>query len=174
MKSGEETIQPEVGGAFGELGPATVVRPGKRRIRRLKVLFLCTHNSARSQLAEAILRHFVHDRVEVQSAGMVATRVHPLAIEVAAEHGLDLSSHRSKAVDEVAGERFDLVITVCDDARESCPVLPGTPEQLHWSIPDPAAVEGNEEEKRNAFRRAYETLVERIRGLLELIDRRSG
>ena len=124
--------------------------------RRTRVLFLCTHNSARSQMAEAILRHLAGDRVEVSSAGTVATRIHPLAAAVMTEDGLDFHGQRSKHVDELAGQQFDYVVTVCDNARESCPVFPGAPEHLHWSIPDPSAVEGDEPVKLAAFRSAAE------------------
>jgi arsenate reductase len=139
--------------------------------RRIRVLFLCTHNSARSQMAEGILRYLGDDRVESYSAGTVATRVHPLAIAVMAEKGIDISRQRSKSVAELAGELFDYVVTVCDNARETCPIFPGAPEHLHWSIPDPSAVEGDGETKIRAFRIASEDLVARIGELLALIER---
>jgi arsenate reductase len=100
----------------------------------------------------------------------VATSVHPLAIAVMAEKGIDISMQRSKHMDELLGETFDYVVTVCDNARESCPVFPGAPEQIHWSIPDPAAVEGDEEARKHAFRIAAEDLMARIRSLLVLIE----
>ncbi|HXU33308.1 MAG TPA: arsenate reductase ArsC [Thermoanaerobaculia bacterium] len=131
----------------------------------LRVLFLCTHNSARSQMAEGILRHLGGDRFEVHSAGTVATRVHPLAIAATAENEIDLRGQRSKHLDELSGERFDYVITVCDNARDSCPIFPGAGERLHWSIPDPSAVEGDEATKLQAFRAASDDLTSRIRGL---------
>jgi len=131
-----------------------------------RVLFLCTHNSARSQMAEGILRHLGGDSLEVSSAGTVATRVHPLAIAAMAERGIDLSGQRSKHLDELAGQRFDTVITVCDNANESCPFFPGAPERIHWSIPDPSAVAGDEETRLRAFRTAANDLMARIRGLL--------
>jgi len=139
--------------------------------RRVRVLFLCTHNSARSQMAEAILRHLGGDRVEVHSAGTVATRVHPLAVAAMADKGIDISGQRSKHMDELTGQDFDYVITVCDNARETCPVFPGAPERIHWSIPDPTAVEGTEETKFRAFRTASDDLMTRIRYLLVLIER---
>src|SRR3954451_22778540 len=105
-------------GAAQETPSSTVARAGQPRRR---VLFLCTHNSARSQMAEGILRHLGEDRVEAYSAGTVATRVHPLAIAAMAEKDIDISRQRSKHVDELSGERFDYVVTVCDNAREACP-----------------------------------------------------
>jgi arsenate reductase len=136
---------------------------------RIRVLFLCTHNSARSQMAEGILRHLGRERVEVFSAGTVATRVHPLAIAAMAEKRMDLRGQRSKHMDELAEERFDYVITVCDNANESCPIFPGSPERIHWSIADPSAVEGDEEVKLRAFRAALDELATRIRSLLSAI-----
>ncbi|HEY4593337.1 MAG TPA: arsenate reductase ArsC [Thermoanaerobaculia bacterium] len=135
------------------------------------VLFLCTHNSARSQMAEGILRELGGDRVEVASAGTEATRVHPLAVREMAERGIDISGQRSKHMDEFLGERFDYVVTVCDNARESCPIFPGDPERIHWSIPDPAAVEGEEKTRQAAFKRAADELTTRIRYLLALLEK---
>jgi thioredoxin type arsenate reductase len=140
--------------------------------RRVRVLFLCTHNSARSQMAEAILRHLGGDKVEVHSAGTVATRVHPLAIAAMAEKDIDISGQRSKHLDELAGQEFDYVVTVCDNARESCPVFPGAPENIHWSIADPSAVEGDEATRSRAFRIASDELMTRIRYLIVLIERK--
>jgi arsenate reductase len=123
-------------------------------------------------MAEGLLRHLGGDKVEVHSAGTVATRVHPLAVAAMAEKGMDISGHRSKHMDEFSGERFDYVVTVCDNAGESCPVFPGAPERIHWSIPDPSAVEGDEETRLRAFRAASDDLRARIRDLLELIERK--
>ena len=142
------------------------------RSRRARVLFLCTHNSARSQMAEGILRHLGGDRVEVHSAGTVATRVHPLALAALAEKNIDISGQRSKHLDEFSGQDFDFVVTVCDNARESCPVFPGAPERIHWSIADPSAVEGDEETRLRAFRIAADELMTRIRYLLLIIERK--
>jgi len=139
--------------------------------RRTRVLFLCTHNSARSQMAEAILRHLGGNKVEVYSAGTVATRVHPLAIAAMTDKGIDISGQSSKHMDEFSGQAFGYVITVCDNASEACPVFPGAPERIHWSIPDPSAVEGTEETKLRAFRTASDDLMTRIRYLLVLIER---
>ncbi len=155
--------------------PTTLAQGGEVRAAcRVRVLFLCTHNSARSQMAEAILRELGGDRVETASAGTEATRVHPLAIREMAERGLDISGQRSKHMDEVVGERFDFVVTVCDNARESCPVFPGDPERIHWSIPDPAAVEGEERQRRDAFKKAANELTTRIRYLLALLEKKKG
>jgi thioredoxin type arsenate reductase len=142
------------------------------RSRHARVLFLCTHNSARSQMAEGILRHLGQDKVEVHSAGTVATRVHPLAIAAMTEKGIDISGQRSKHMDELAGQEFDYVVTVCDNARESCPIFPGTPEQIHWSIADPSAIEGEEATRLRAFRIAADDLMTRIRYLLPIIERK--
>lgn len=153
--------------------PAVLEKEGEARVaRRVRVLFLCTHNSARSQMAEAILGKLGGDRVEVQSAGTEVTRVHPLAVREMAERGLDISGWRSKSMDEFMGERFDYVVTVCDNARESCPIFPGDPERIHWSIPDPSAVEGKEEVRVSAFKRAADELTTRIRYLLAMLERK--
>jgi arsenate reductase len=103
-----------------------------------RVLFLCTHNSARSQMAEGWLRHLGGDRFEAHSAGTEATRVRPLAIEAMTEVGIDISSHESKTLERYLGEPWDLVITVCDDANEACPFFYGGKQRLHWSFPDPS------------------------------------
>lgn len=139
--------------------------------RRVRVLFLCTHNSARSQMAEGILRHLGGDGVEVHSAGTVTTRVHPLAIAAMAEKSIDIGGQRSKHLDEFSGQEFDFVVTVCDNARESCPVFSGAPERIHWSIADPSAVEGDEATRLRAFHVAADELMTRIRYLLQLIER---
>ncbi len=136
--------------------------------RRLRVLFLCTHNSARSQMAEGILRHLAGQRFEVESAGTAPSRVHPLALRAMAGRGIDISRQRSKHMDRFAGERFDYVITVCDLASEACPLFPGAPERIHWSIPDPSAIKDNEGERFNAFESAAEDLVARIHSFVTL------
>ena len=119
---------------------------------KTSVLILCTANSARSQMAEGLLRHYYGEDFEVESAGTRATHVRPEAIQVMKEFGIDISSHRSKTVDEFANRRFDHVITVCDNAKESCPIYPGHANRLHHSFEDPAAVEGSEQERLTAFR----------------------
>jgi arsenate reductase (thioredoxin) len=118
-----------------------------------RVLILCTGNSARSQMAEGILRHDFGDRFEVFSAGTSPSQVRPEAIQAMRELGIDLSGHRSKHVDEFLGQEFTYVITVCDNAKESCPIFPGNTKRIHWSFEDPASVEGSEEERLAAFRR---------------------
>ena len=139
---------------------------------RVQVLFLCTHNSARSQMAEGFLREFGGDLVEVESAGTQPSRVHPLAIETMARHGVDITGHRSKSMEEFTNRTFDYVITVCDVASEACPVFPGAPERIHWSIPDPTAVEGTKAVRRAAFESAATDLITRIRYLLIFVGRR--
>jgi arsenate reductase len=126
------------------------------------VLILCTGNSARSQMAEGLLRHMAGGRFEVSSAGTHPTTVRPEAVAVMAELGIDISRHWSKSVDEFAGRPFDWVITVCDHAKESCPVFPAGTERLHWSFADPAAVEGSESERLAAFRSIRDQIRERL------------
>ena len=135
---------------------------------RLRILFLCTHNGARSQMAEGILRSLGGDRVEACSAGTVASRVHPLAIQVMAERGIDLRRQRSKSLDEFRDQPFEYVITVCDDADQTCPVFPGAAQRLHWSIPDPTAADEGEQER--AFERVAVDLTTRIQELLATIE----
>ena len=127
-----------------------------------RVLFLCTHNSARSQIAEGLLRARAGDRYDAYSAGVTATRVRPEAIAVMNELGVDLSGQSSKAVDGFAGQSFDWVITVCDDAREACPNVPGGRRTLHWSFEDPAAAEGSEAERSAVFRRVRDQIADRL------------
>jgi arsenate reductase len=131
--------------------------------RRKRVLFLCTHNSCRSQMAEGFLRHYGGKRFEVFSAGTSPSRVHPMAIEVMAERRIDLAGQRSKPVDEFLGQAFDFIVTTCDDARDGCPVFPAQGERLHWGLEDPAEAEGSKEEKRKVFRRVRDGLEELIR-----------
>src|ERR1700730_11527702 len=121
--------------------------------KRRRVLFLCTHNSARSQIAEGWLRHLAGDRFEAHSAGSEATLVRPFAIRAMAEAGVDISRQRSKTLDEYRGHPFDYVITVCDWAAETCPVFPGKGTRLHWSLRDPSQATGTEEERLGCFRR---------------------
>lgn len=137
----------------------------------VRVLFLCTHNSARSQLAEAILRANGRGRVAVFSAGTEPAQVHPLAVQAAAAMNLDLSQHRSKHVAEFAGQTFDYVITVCDRAREVCPLFPGQPQQIHWSFPDPAVVSGSEAAQLQAFLQTARELATRISYFLLMLER---
>jgi arsenate reductase len=128
-----------------------------------RVLILCTGNSARSQMAEGILRHLSQGALDVASAGTHPSFVHPLAIQAMREAGIDISGHRSKSMEEFAGQKFDAVITVCDRAAENCPVFSGAPERIHFSLEDPAAVSGSEEERLRAFLRIRDALFERLR-----------
>jgi len=130
---------------------------------RRRVLVLCTHNSARSQMAEGFLRALGGDRVDVESAGTEATRVHPLAIRVMDEVGIDLRAHTSKTLDRFLDERWDYVITVCDSANERCPLFPGAATRLHWSFDDPSAVTGAEAERLAGFRRVRDEIRARLR-----------
>ena len=122
------------------------------------MLILCTANSARSQMAEGLLRADHGERFEVRSAGTRATLVRPEAIAVLAEIGIDISGHRSKTVDEFAGETFDYVLTVCDNAREACPVYSGHGRRVHYAFDDPAAETGDEAARLNAFRRVRDEI----------------
>jgi arsenate reductase len=131
-----------------------------------KVLFLCTHNSARSQMAEGLLRHLAGNHFEVMSAGTEATHVRPLAIRAMDELGIDISGQESKTLDRYLGDTFDYVITVCDDANEACPVFPGARRRLHWSFEDPAQATGSEEERLRVFRLVRDEIKERIEGEL--------
>jgi len=135
---------------------------------RIRVLFLCTHNSARSQMAEGILRQFGGERFEVYSAGTEPSQVNPLAIRVMQEAGIDISEQSSKSLSEFVGRHFDYVITVCDQANETCPVFPGDPQRIHWSFPDPSAVEGSDEARYQAFERTARELTIRLRTWIQL------
>ena len=126
------------------------------------ILVLCTGNSARSQMGEGLFRHIVGDRFEVESAGTRPSSVRREAVAVMAELGIDLSSHRSKSVDEFLHHEFRYVFTVCDNARDSCPLLPGPAERIHWSFEDPAAVQGSEEDRLAAFRRIRDQIQTRV------------
>ena len=130
------------------------------------VLILCTGNSARSQMAEGLLRHDAGDRFEVASAGTHPSRVRSEAITVMKEIGIDISGHRSKSVDEFASRDFDYVLTVCDSAKESCPIYPGHGNWLHKGFEDPAAVEGSNEEKLAAFRKVRDEIRQYLREVL--------
>lgn len=130
---------------------------GKKR-----VLFLCTGNSCRSQMAEGFLRHMASDKFEVFSAGVKPTQVNPLAIKVMAEVGIDISKHRSKSAVEFIGQKFDYVITVCDNAKQACPAFPVEYEKIHWDLEDPAEADGSEEEKIAIFRKIRDEIRQRI------------
>lgn len=126
------------------------------------MLFVCTHNSARSQMAEGMLRAWGGDRFEALSAGTEATAVRPEAISAMAEIGIDISGQQSKTLEPFLGQSFGWLITVCDQARESCPTLPGVAQQAHWSIDDPSTAHRSDEERLDAFRRARDVLRARI------------
>src|SRR5262245_59939539 len=131
-----------------------------------RALILCTGNSARSQMAEGLLRHYGGARFEVFSAGTHPSQVREEAIAAMREIGIDISGHRSKSVDEFAGQQFDIVMTVCDNARENCPIFPSKTEHLHWSFDDPAAVTGDWETRLGEFRRVRDEIDARLRKFL--------
>ena len=130
------------------------------------VLFICTHNSARSQMAEGLLRHLAGDRFEVESAGTEKTHVRPLAIEAMKELGIDISSQTSKTIASLGDRHFDWAITVCDNANEACPVFSGGTKRLHWSFDDPSAATGSDEERLAAFRRVRDEIRAKLEELL--------
>jgi len=127
-----------------------------------RILILCTGNSARSQMAEGLMRAAMKGDAEVFSAGTKPSLVRPEAVAVMSELGIDLTGHRSKSVDEFAGQEFDYVITVCDNANEVCPVFPGKTKRLHWPFEDPASVVGSPEERQAAFRNVRDQIQEKI------------
>jgi len=127
-----------------------------------RVLFLCTHNSARSQMAEGLLRHLGGDRFEVFSAGTEATKVRPLTIRAMQELGIDISGQHSKTLERYLDQQFDQVITVCDQANEACPVFFGARERLHWSFPDPSQATGTEPEQLSVYRTVRDAIRDRI------------
>lgn len=136
--------------------------------RSFRVLVLCTGNSARSQIAEALLATRGAKRIEAASAGSrPAARVNPFAVEVLRDHGIAWEGRTPKSLDDVSGERFDLVITVCDNARDACPFFPGAHAQVHWGLADPAE-EADPEAARRAFRETYDALSVRVDALLAL------
>ena len=134
--------------------------------KKIKILFLCTHNSCRSQLAEGLLKNLAGDKFEVYSAGVNPTSVHPLAKKVMKEIGIDISGQQSKSVDEFLDKEFDYVITVCDNARQTCPFFSGNHELLHWSLEDPAIALGSEEERLLMFRKIRDQVRDHIQRLI--------
>ena len=132
----------------------------------LKVLFLCTENACRSQMAEGLVNHDLAGQVQAWSAGVRPSRVNPRAVQVMAELGIDISHHRAKSVDDLAGEAFDLVITVCDQAQQQCPIFPGETQVMHVGFPDPARATGTEAEVMAAFRQGRDALREQLVPLL--------
>lgn len=137
----------------------------------VRILVVCWGNSARSILGEALFRHLGGDRIEAHSAGIEPKGVHPLTLRILEEAGLPTAGLTSKSVNDYLGQRFDYVITVCDDSRAVCPVFPGVHEALHWGYPDPAAVTGTEEEQLAAFRAVFTQLGERIHQFLPIAER---
>ena len=135
-------------------------------MNKQRVLFLCTHNSARSQMAEGFLRARAGDRFEAQSAGTEQTVVNPLAIRVMAERGIDISGHASKLLAGLLHEPWDYLITVCDDANERCPFVPGRQQRLHWSFEDPSRASGSEENRLATFRRVRDQIEARLQSWL--------
>jgi protein-tyrosine-phosphatase len=139
-----------------------------------RVLFLCTHNSARSQMAEGIMRHLSSGRVEALSAGSDPAELHPLAVKAMAKMGIDISQQRPRHLNEFGGQSFDYIVTVCDRVREACPTWPSDPRRVHWSFLDPVAVDGSEEERLRVFEQVASQLMTRLRYLLILIEREKG
>lgn len=135
---------------------------------KVRVLFLCTHNSARSQMAEGVLRHLGDGYFEVHSAGTEKTSVRPEAVTVMAEIGVDISGQESKTLERYLDEPFDYVVTVCDSANEACPVFPGAKNRLHWSFEDPSSATGTESERLGAFRKVRGEILARIE--MEFLD----
>lgn len=133
--------------------------------KKIKVLFVCVHNSARSQMAEAFLNHVAGDRFEAQSAGLEPGALNPLAVEAMAEVGIDISANQTKSVFDFFkhGAMFNYVVTVCDGANaERCPIFPGITQRMHWSFADPAALEGSHEEKLAAIRHIRDEIREAV------------
>jgi ArsR family transcriptional regulator, arsenate/arsenite/antimonite-responsive transcriptional repressor / arsenate reductase (thioredoxin) len=157
--------------AGASLHPALAPTPRRERgAARARVLFLCTGNSARSQIAEVLARQLSGGGVSTASAGSHPKPLHPNAVRVMRERGIDISGRRSKHLSELADQRFDYVISLCDRVREVCPEFPGGPELIHWSIPDPAREHGIDEQTLPAFERTATELETRIGFLIEAIN----
>lgn len=135
-------------------------------MEKKRVLFLCTGNTCRSQMAEGFLKKFAGDRFEVFSAGISPGQVNPLAIKVMSEIGIDISRQRSKSVQEFSGQKFDYVITLCSSARQTCPVFPGVYENIHWDLEDPALAWGTEEERLLVYRRVRDLIKKHLENWL--------
>jgi arsenate reductase len=147
---------------------------GAPALEPIRVIFVCTGNSARSQMAEALLRHEAGDRFEVVSAGVTPRPVHPLTIAALADVGIDIGGATSKPVGAFLGRRFDYVITLCDRARITCPVFPGGRETLHWGLDDPNEVEGTDAVKRAAFDRVLTEIAGRLHQFVPLAAAQAG
>ena len=133
---------------------------------KIKVLFVCIHNSARSQMAEGWLRHYAGDKFDVSSAGIEPGRLNPFAVKAMALRGIDISGHRAKGVNELvdSGAAFDFVIAVCDkEATDKCPVFPGGGSRLHWAFPDPSAASGSDEEKLSVACQVRDLIEQRVK-----------
>ena len=133
---------------------------------KTSVLFICTHNSARSQMAEGLLRHLAGERFDVESAGTEATHVRPLAIAAMRDLGIDISAQTSKTIASLGDRHFDVAITVGDSANEACPVFPGGTRRLHWSFDDPSGATGTDEERLTMFRRVRDEIRARIEAFI--------
>jgi protein-tyrosine-phosphatase len=155
------------------LAPPAVDRPVVQA-RPVRVLFLCTGNSTRSQIAEAMLRDLAGDAVEVHSAGSHPRDVHPNAVKVMRERGIDISSNGPKPLGQFARRRFDYVVTLCDRVREVCPEFPGAPERIHWSIADPALEGSTDAESYQAFQRTAADIEGRIQFMLYVIQKQTA
>jgi len=138
----------------------------------IRVLFLCTGNSARSQMAEALLRNYGGDDFEVYSAGTNPTQLHPMAVQVMQKSGIDISQQHSKHLEQFLGESFDYIITVCDRARDNCPTFPGDAERIHWSFDDPAIEMDDKEAQYQLFKRVSSEISERIRTWVAMHSKR--
>lgn len=137
---------------------------------KIRVLFLCTGNSCRSQMAEGFLKHLGGDKFDVYSAGVNPTEVNPLSVKVMNEIGIDISGQISKSVKEFLGQKFDYVITVCDDAKQACPVFPGQYERIHWNLEDPAGAQGTDEERLKVFREVRDKMRDETQYFLSLFS----
>lgn len=140
----------------------------------IKVLFLCTGNSARSVIGEALLRQMGGDDFDVHSAGTRPKGINPFTVKVLGQDGIDAAGFESKSLDMYVGDKFDYVITVCDNAAEECPIFPGDPERIHWSFPDPAAVEGADVVKLGAFQETMRGMRRRLEGFIPVAKRSAG
>ncbi len=170
LQAGEQ-LHPALTGSAVDLSD----KPADKRPQLpLRVLFVCTENSARSQMAEALMRHLSHGTIEAFSVGShPAERVHPLAVRVMERAGIDMSQAHPKHFEEFLGQHFDAIVTVCDRVREVCPVFPDDPERIHWSFPNPAEVTGSEDAQYRAFEQTLLQLTTRIRLLITVLERKN-
>jgi len=143
-------------------------------VKPTTVLFVCTHNASRSQMAEGFLRYLGGSAFEATSAGTEPGELHPLAIQVMSEEGIDISGQRVKSVDDYVQQRFDYVITVCDDAREACPYFPNAVRSLHWSLPDPSRADGSGEKRSAVFRAVRDAIRAHIEQFIAAVPPKGG